>query len=436
MCWIHGGGFLSGSGNSDWYGPDYLLKENVVLVTINYRLGILGFLNFDNPALDVPGNAGFKDQVMALRWIQENIRCFGGDPNNVTIFGNSSGGISVHLLVLSSLAKGLFHKAIMQSGTALGSWSDGKRSVEYLEIAFNIKASEETFLKLLQKMPIEEIMELQSKIPDICTAYSQRPFGPVVESYTSKSSFILEEPLTILRSGTYNDVSLMIGYTSRECLLIHFMNRNANVPNKGLDIITDFEMEIPRTLNVIKGTSLSKRMAEKIKFFYLGNKEWADEIKSQYYLLKTDNMFIWPIQKNLRYHAKSSTNPTYFYRMSIDTSINLFKRSINIKLPGVSHGDELGYLFKRSRIPPPLPNSLEMNGIERFTKLWTNFARTGNPNPTECTSLIDVHWKPIDKCNLHYLDIGENLTVGVNPDENRVRFWNELEILSLGDSKL
>lgn len=91
MVWIHGGGFTSLSGNTDMFGPDYFMQKDVVLVTFNYRLGPIGFLSLKDPALEVPGNAGLKDQNFALKWVQRNIASFGGDPHNVTIFGESVG---------------------------------------------------------------------------------------------------------------------------------------------------------------------------------------------------------------------------------------------------------------------------------------------------------------------------------------------------------
>lgn len=107
MFWIHGGAFMTGSNKTELFGPEYLIAENVVIVTINYRLGFLGFLSLDDPLLGVPGNAGLKDMVMALKWVQENISQFCGDPNNVTIFGESAGAAAVHFLMLSPMAKGL-----------------------------------------------------------------------------------------------------------------------------------------------------------------------------------------------------------------------------------------------------------------------------------------------------------------------------------------
>lgn len=119
--WIHGGAFLMGSGNDLIYGPDYFVNEGVIIITINYRLGSLGFLStFDNNAV---GNYGLKDSVMALKWIRDNIARFGGDPDNVTIFGESAGGAFVHYLMLSPSARGLFAKAISQSGSALCPWA-------------------------------------------------------------------------------------------------------------------------------------------------------------------------------------------------------------------------------------------------------------------------------------------------------------------------
>ncbi|GBP60488.1 Esterase B1 [Eumeta japonica] len=115
MFFIHSGGYKCGSGNTDNYGPDFLVKEEVVLVTINYRVEVLGFLCLENK--DVPGNAEMKDQVAALRWVQKNISNFGGDPNNVTIFGESAGGGSVGWHILSPMSKGLFQRAILMSGS-------------------------------------------------------------------------------------------------------------------------------------------------------------------------------------------------------------------------------------------------------------------------------------------------------------------------------
>ena len=126
FVWIHGGAFEIGSGKFSDYGPDRLLKGNdIVMVSINYRVGLLGFLSLGSA--EVPGNMGLLDQVMALKWIQRNIKNFGGDPNMITIAGESAGSYSVIYHMLSPLSKGLFHRAIAQSGTPLSlSWHEYK----------------------------------------------------------------------------------------------------------------------------------------------------------------------------------------------------------------------------------------------------------------------------------------------------------------------
>lgn len=123
-------------------------------------------LSLEDPSLEVPGNAAFKDIVMALRWVKENIKAFGGDPNNVTIFGESAGGASVHLMVLSPMAKGLFHKAIAQSGTALNGWVEGSRDITPLANLLDIDPTDEKSLyKLLMEKSVEEILQIQESIP-------------------------------------------------------------------------------------------------------------------------------------------------------------------------------------------------------------------------------------------------------------------------------
>lgn len=121
MVFFHGGGWQCGSGISGFYGPDFLLEHDIVLVSGNFRVGPLGFLSTGQE--DCPGNNGLKDQVLILQWIRENIDRFGGDPNSVTVFGESAGGASGTYLMMSPLAKGLFHRVISQSGVNLDSWA-------------------------------------------------------------------------------------------------------------------------------------------------------------------------------------------------------------------------------------------------------------------------------------------------------------------------
>lgn len=165
MVWIHGGAFLTGSSATDLYGPDYLMTENVVLVTLNYRVGQLGFLNLEDENVNVPGNAGLKDMVMALKWVKTNIRNFGGDPSNITIFGESAGGAAVHYLMLSPMAKGLFHKAIIQSGSCLNPWARGIRNgYNFAKEMGSVSHSDKTILKHLQDVSIKDLYKFKHVI--------------------------------------------------------------------------------------------------------------------------------------------------------------------------------------------------------------------------------------------------------------------------------
>ena len=120
LVWIHGGAFIFGGINI--YNPEYLMEEDIVLVTIQYRLNVFGFLSTEDSV--APGNYGSLDQVAALKWVQENIAAYGGDPDQVTIFGMSAGGASVHYLTLSPLARNLYKNAISLSGSALCWWGN------------------------------------------------------------------------------------------------------------------------------------------------------------------------------------------------------------------------------------------------------------------------------------------------------------------------
>ncbi len=175
MVWIHGGGFSGGSGTVPLYGGEELAKKGIVVVTINYRLGILGFLAHPELTAESPdqtsGNYGILDQIAALEWVKKNIASFGGDPDNVTIAGQSAGAFAVNALVVSPKAKGLFHKAIAQSG---GMFNRGTGLVS------GIKGAEERGQEFMAGMGVESISVLRSISADSLLKIPGR-FGPVVD---------------------------------------------------------------------------------------------------------------------------------------------------------------------------------------------------------------------------------------------------------------
>ncbi|KAJ3619367.1 hypothetical protein MTP99_005055 [Tenebrio molitor] len=425
LFWIHGGGFVFGSGSEDLYAPDYLITEDVVMVTINYRLGILGFLQLEDPSLGVPGNAGMKDMVMALKWVQKNIDKFGGDPNNVTIFGESAGGAAIHLLLLSPMSKGLFHKAIAQSGCVLNPWVQATPGLTRIAKDLNLETSDEkSILRFLMKNSVEELYEVQNKIRNNIGASELRPFGVVVEKNSNEPAFLRDEPVTLLAEKKFHQVPFMIGFTSSEGMCFEVF-KDPNNPDR-----PTIEDLIPWGLGYEPGTAESQALATKIKKFYFGDEEPSQKNISKRYDLMTDVMFLDGIYNTVLNQYYVSKAPTYLYQVSIETELNFFKKITKATVPGVSHCDDLGYLFKHFASPKIEPGSIEEKSVTRFVKLWTNFAKYGNPTPDKNDSVLDVVWKPVTGKELDYLDIGKDLVARTNPYFERLNFWKEIYVNS------
>lgn len=144
------------------------MTEDIVLVTINYRLGVLGFLRLNDPTLEVTGNAGLKDQLLALKWVQQNIKFFGGDPNNVTISGTSAGSASVNYHILSPASRGLFHRAILQSGSVLNPWPHlHPKALDLMKYLKSYCKNEAQILDLLRSIPVSELVGAQNKLEKV-----------------------------------------------------------------------------------------------------------------------------------------------------------------------------------------------------------------------------------------------------------------------------
>ncbi|KAH1000888.1 hypothetical protein HUJ04_013161 [Dendroctonus ponderosae] len=449
MVWIHGGGFTKGSGGTDLFGPDYLVEKDVVLVTLNYRVGALGFLAFSDPSIGVPGNAGLKDMVMALKWVQKNISEFCGDRKNVTIFGESAGAGAVHFLVLSPMAKGLFHKAIMQSGSALGSFIRSKHIFTY-ELAQKLgidNHSDKLILSELQKVPIEELFKASQAIWDSFLISNIRPFCPVIEPKSKEPGFITEEPLELLKSGRYNKVPMIIGYNTLEGIFIYaFMKVFAR---RGSDYFLSDMSLVPYTLNLRINSEPFKRVSEEIRRMYGITGEENLMVKAdmekgikvgistppcglvaglfnlQSFQLYTHNYFLTDIYKTALIHSKTSKFPVYFYRFDLDTDLNFIKKLGQVETKGAGHADDLPYFFKTILTDQPNADSLEYKLIQKMTKLWTNFAKVGNPTPAGQD--LEIMWKPAKKDEFNFLSMeNERFRLLIDPEKEFVDFWLNL----------
>src|SRR5579872_5084976 len=214
LVWIHGGGFVNGAGSVGTYNGKFIVpRGDVVLVTINYRLGAFGFLNLHDASggkLPGTGAEGLADQIAALNWVQENIAAFGGDPDNVTIFGESAGGMSVGALLASPSARGLFHKAIPQSGASdIGHAREhsariARRVLDKLGIAPAGAAS-------LADVPWETILDAQKQVLEEPRETGGLPFGPTIDG-----TILPQRAINGVRKGSAKGVAVMTGTTRDE----------------------------------------------------------------------------------------------------------------------------------------------------------------------------------------------------------------------------
>jgi para-nitrobenzyl esterase len=234
MVWIHGGAFTSGTGAIPWYdGASFVRQGDVVVVSINYRLGALGFLHLGDHADDYAGsgNNGIADQIAALEWVRDNIASFGGDPGNVTIFGESAGGMSVGTLLGAPAANGLFHKAIAQSGAA--SWV--RKSEDAAEVTdLMMKELGAADISDLMAASTDRLLEAQNSLAQqMLTDPALRrrgagigmPFQPVVDG-----EVLPEHPAKATAAGLSADVPVLTGTTREEFNLFMLMAPTADLP--------------------------------------------------------------------------------------------------------------------------------------------------------------------------------------------------------------
>ncbi|CAH2094603.1 unnamed protein product [Euphydryas editha] len=431
MVWIHGGAFAVGSGNAFLYGPDHLVGAGVVLVTLNYRLGALGFLSLEND--EVSGNMGLKDQVMALKWVQDNIESFGGDPERVTIFGESAGAASVHLHMLSRASQGLFHGAIAQSGVALSPWALAQepraRAFELgRELGIDTNSTSE-LLGYLRATPSELLVKAGARLvgapgktADLQSTVSL-PFLPVVEPDVP-GAYLTKTPSELLPGA---DVPFLTGYNAQEGIIL--FRRLQRYPKLLSELDHEFKRVVPPEL-ISSDDELSRRIIEHIRAFYFQQRPVDIRNIDSLIDLFTDIMFLRPALQTLRLQAMTNrTSPTYFYRFAFDGALGLFKRMLGINYPGACHGDEMGYLFYFSRFNYRLDDdSPELKVSKKMVQLWTNFAKSGNPTPPiDYESAVNFKWLPVnDTSHINYLDITGNFTLLRDPEAKRVRFWDWL----------
>lgn len=328
------------------YSPEYLLQEDVVAVTLNYRLGPLGFTYLPSQGID--GNAGLKDQLMALKWVNQNISKFGGDPSNVTIFGESAGGASVHLHLLSPHSRRYFHKAICQSGCSIMEWVM-QRDPEYKArtlaklIGCKGQSDEDVYETLMTSSTADVVGRMVGVLTDDEKIRGlPMPFKPVLESESAPDAIVTKAPIDVMKTpNSISNIPLMMGVNNREGTIMLLDGI------KKLDLYdNDLARLIPRTVNVNPGTVASNELGEEIKKFYFGNQPVSKKTLPQLADLMSDYHFAILANVCCELHSRyQHQSPLYYYNFSYDGMLNMYKRLLNLKVPGACHADELAYQF-------------------------------------------------------------------------------------------
>lgn len=435
MVWLHGGGWIAGSGNSDFYGPKFLLDHDVVLVSANYRLGPLGFLSTED--LVCPGNQGMKDQSQVLRWIQENIAAFAGDPNSVTIVGESAGGASVNYHMISPLSKGLFHRGIAQSGTVFCPWTltrpgIARKHTEILAERLNCPHKDsQALMDCLRKKDAAEIIGTDRAF-QVFDYDPMIPFRPVIE-LEHPAAFLTEDPAVSMMHGRLADIAWMTGITSEEGSLrvAGLYGRSAGKFARELE--ERFEEIAPVTL-FYEDTCPKEQQGEvsrRIREFYLGDRRIDNSTRFDVIDMYSDSWFIHGAHTAVRHHLRTQSSPVYYYMFAYRGSAS-FSRIFGDPAEnyGVSHADDLQYLFPVGEgLFPDVPlNAEDHRMIDLLTSLWFNFAKHGNPTPT-VTKTVPVKWKPVQTEKLEYLYIGKDrISMKDNLLPKRIAFWDSLPI--------
>ncbi|XP_012270621.1 venom carboxylesterase-6 [Orussus abietinus] len=436
MIWFHGGGWITGAGHSEFYGPKFLLDHDVVLVTVNFRLGPLGFLSTED--LVSPGNQGMKDQAQSIRWVHENIVAFGGDPNRVTLFGESAGGVSVHYHMMSPLSKGLFHRGISQSGTALCPWGltrpglarkQANRLGDVLQCPVH---DSKDLLDCLRKKDAVDIIatDRSFQVYDYCPMI---PFRPVVEPF-HPGAFLTEDPAISLKSGRVADIPWMTGVTPNEGAIkaasIYGLNNGEFL--RQLD--KDFEKIAPLSL-LYEDTCpehLRQNVTQRIREFYFGDHPIDESTRFNVIHMYTDAWFFIAADNAVREHLQNLGTSVYYYLFAYRGSAS-FSRIFGDeeKDYGVSHADDLQYLFpvgEQLFQDTPL-NDEDHRMVDIATSLWFNFAKSGNPTP-EVTEEVPVKWMPVRTQALEFLHIGgpKDIYMAYNLYPERVHLWSQLPV--------
>lgn len=426
MIFIHGGAWYQGSGNTDLQGPDFLIEEDVILVTINYRLGFLGFLSLDTA--DYSGNQGIKDQQLAMQWIQENIFFFGGDSKQTTLIGFSAGSLACQFHTFSSYSRTLFQRSIQMSFT-FDVWSVFERidvineMYRFYAVSTNATAAPQLndLITFLQTVDMEQI-------------FTQYPFErfntlamPKIEPANALWPIFQGTGEQLMYEHDFNStLDVMTGFASAEAIQFGTEELFQN-------FIINFQTEIP-SLKFNRSqynTAAYHKATEKMYVFYFNETlEDTEETFRNYFRLKSDIYHRYRVDRTVQQLAKKSTGNIFYYQFGAETRLNYFRHLYKTvyELDGASHGDDLCYIFRCSEIDDIYANvtDLEYGLIKSMAGLYASFAKYGQPN---WTSRVDgnILWSPVRVNKYNFLNIStKTARMDFDPFLKERHFWKDL----------
>ncbi|XP_028161385.1 cholinesterase-like [Ostrinia furnacalis] len=404
MVWIHGGAFVSGTSNT--YGAKFLVKQDVIVVTINYRLGPYGFMCLDIP--EVPGNQGLKDQVLALRWIKDNIEAFGGDVNKVTLFGLSAGAHSIDFHILSD-TEILYNNAILQSGSSLASTvftNHPKRAP--IDIAAQLGFVTDSMLEAISYLSTVD----PNQVIYISNALNFL-YKPCTEMYFENVEPFLTRPWVTADTPKVEGIPILVGFNDQEMLLRYANNFNFDNYNAINDRLSE-------TFN-FDDVKMAE-MEANIRNFYFGDKDITVDLLWEAIEFDSDYTYVYPIHRTINKYLASKSQSIFLYVFAYYGERNLQKITNNVTIGTAAHGDEWPYLFDSKDLNEG-PTVEDQLIIDRMTTMWTNFAKYSDPTP-ETSSLLPIRWPSITVDSYNYMTIDSEMTVGRRPNHGRMTFWD------------
>jgi para-nitrobenzyl esterase len=403
MVWIHGGGYADEAGSDVAFHGHSFARDGVVLVTINYRLGVLGYLHVaESFGLEAgSGNFGALDQIAALEWVQENISAFGGDPGNVTIFGESAGGWAVSTLLASSRAQGLFRRAVAQSGSGdhVLTPSEAQRVTERFLHHVGVKAGG---VDELRDVDTRQLLEAQGLLyadslsggPETVEMMGERAGLLLCLMPVTTGEVVGDVPTRLVAAGAGHDVDLIIGSNSEEYGLYRLF--------PGGVFSADQMLATAREELRIRGLSSSEEL-------YRADAPSADEFAVGENM-ENDRFFRVPVLELATAHSRSDTAATYLYELAWSPTELGACHVLDVPLVFDSLDTPLGQALTAGPEAPAIASLVH--------RAWVDFARTGNPDSTGV-----LGWSPCAAGDTVSLVIDEECRLDTARDAERRRRW-------------